>query len=124
MFLSVEEVGDNLKKKHNDVLYLIRENKITAVKFGNVWRIAQGDLENHKQGFSASDDCIKIVISNLEPLLTLKDLVDLFRVDPKTITNLINHKIIPAKILEKTWTFTREDILNYCLKRTQLWVYL
>jgi excisionase family DNA binding protein len=121
MFWTIRESAGFLKMKFSQVYYLITEGKLAAIKFGDVWRIAHGDVENYAKGLPLSNDCQKIIIENLPAILTVPDIADYFNVERRTVYNLITgFKDIPAWKAEKGWCIARSDLLEYCSKNFNL----
>jgi len=121
MFWSIEEAAKSLNKKHKNVYYLIREGKIAAFKFGNVYRIAPEDVKNYYEHLTVSDDNLNEIFKRLPAILAVRDLTDIFKVDRKTVTNLIHLKDISTwKDEDGQWCIARSDLLKYCSKRLNL----
>jgi len=121
MFWTVEQAADFLKKERYHINYLIGMGRLTAVKFGEEWRIASGDIENYEKQIPASTDCLKKIIESLDAILSARDVTACFNCTRPTVYHLLNMWRIPAwKDEDGQWCIARSDLLDYCLKRSNL----
>jgi len=121
MFWTIGEAATFLKMKNNQVYYLASEGKLAAILFGDRWKIAPGDIENYTKQLPISGDCQQAIIESLPAIITVQDLVALFKADRRTVTDLIYLKDIPAWKAEKRWNIARCDLMEYCLKASNVW---
>jgi len=119
MFWSIKEAADFLKIKSTHVYYLIREGKIAGIRFGDVWRIAPGDVENYQLPVSSGYQ--KKILESLPAILTVQEVSKCFTVDRRTVCSLITLKDIPSWKTEKGWCIARCDLIDYCSKKSNLY---